>query len=267
MRVLLADDQPQVRSALRLLLEHEAEMQVVDEVTNTEDLLAQAQATSPDVLLLDWELPGLPATILLATLRKGYPHLAVIALSGQLEARRAALAAGADAFISKSDPADQLLTILREMGRKEHSMYKKILVPLDGSERAEAILPHVREIAHRYSAGVILLRVIEPYLRAASDTLSAIPNPKRTEREIQNAETYLAIRRGKLREAGIADTKIQVSQGPVVEVIINTAERENVDLIAMASHGRTGLSRVFYGSVAAGVLHRVDRPLLLVRTE
>jgi nucleotide-binding universal stress UspA family protein len=55
--------------------------------------------------------------------------------------------------------------------------------------------------------------------------------------------------------------------GAIVAEIIDAAEREGADLIAMASHGRTGLARVFYGSVAAGVLHRVDRPLLLVRSE
>jgi nucleotide-binding universal stress UspA family protein len=51
-----------------------------------------------------------------------------------------------------------------------------------------------------------------------------------------------------------------------VEAITKTAELEGADLIAMASHGRTGLSQVFYGSVAAGVLHRANRPLLLVRS-
>ncbi|MCB0137738.1 MAG: universal stress protein, partial [Caldilineaceae bacterium] len=53
--------------------------------------------------------------------------------------------------------------------------------------------------------------------------------------------------------------------GPVVTAILDVAEREKADLIAMASHGRTGLSRVFYGSVAAGILHKADRPLLLIR--
>jgi len=57
---------------------------------------------------------------------------------------------------------------------------------------------------------------------------------------------------------------MRVVQGPVAEAIINAAESEGVDLIALASHGRSGLSRVFYGSVAAGVLHRIDQPLLLI---
>jgi nucleotide-binding universal stress UspA family protein len=57
-----------------------------------------------------------------------------------------------------------------------------------------------------------------------------------------------------------------VANGPAVERIIQTAEKENADIIAMASHGGGGLSRVFYGSVAAGVLNRVDRPLLVIRS-
>ena len=62
------------------------------------------------------------------------------------------------------------------------------------------------------------------------------------------------------------EARIRVEHGSVVDAIINAAEREGANLIAMASHGRTGLARAFYGGVAAGVLHRVDRPLLLVRS-
>jgi nucleotide-binding universal stress UspA family protein len=62
------------------------------------------------------------------------------------------------------------------------------------------------------------------------------------------------------------NTQINICHGAVVEEIIKVAENEKVDIIALASHGRTGLSRVFYGSVAAGILHRIDRPLLLVRS-
>jgi len=60
---------------------------------------------------------------------------------------------------------------------------------------------------------------------------------------------------------------VQVSYGPVVEGIIDIAKSQEADLIAIASHGRSGLSMVFYGSVAAGILHRADRPLLVVRSD
>jgi nucleotide-binding universal stress UspA family protein len=59
---------------------------------------------------------------------------------------------------------------------------------------------------------------------------------------------------------------MRVTVGPVVEAIAKVADQEDCDLIALASHGRSGLSQVFYGSVAAGLLQRVSRPLLLVRS-
>ena len=135
MRVLLADDQPQVRSALRLLLEQESDIQVVDEVCSAEDLLSHTQRFLPDVLLLDWELPGLPEIGRLSALRQGNPFLCIIALSGKWGARRSALAAGADAFVSKAEPSDRLLGTLRQLRQREDKSYGTLLVSLDGSKR------------------------------------------------------------------------------------------------------------------------------------
>ncbi len=111
-RVLLADDQPSVRSALRLVLEQEPDVDVVGEVAEGEQLLAQVGIARPDLLLLDWELPGLPAADLLAALRALCPGTRVVALSGRPEARGPALETGARAFVSKGDPPERLLAII-----------------------------------------------------------------------------------------------------------------------------------------------------------
>ena len=137
-------------------------------------------------------------------------------------------------------------------------MYKTILVPLDGSKRAETILLHVEEIARRFKAEVIFMQIPE------SNVITEINIPEFT-RRIEEASAYLNAHRNQFHDKGIK-ARTLVKLGPVVETIIDVAEREGTDLIAMASHGRGGLSRVFYGSVAAGVLQRVDRPLLLVRS-
>ena len=148
-------------------------------------------------------------------------------------------------------------------------MYKKILVPLDGSHRAEAILPHVEELAHCYEAEVIFLQVIEP-VHYYADTHGYIADVSidaiGRETQIEDARSYLDGLCGELREKRIHGKSL-IEEGPVVSTIIRVAEHEGADLIAMASHGRSGLSRVFYGSVAAGVLHQVDRPLLLIRAK
>jgi nucleotide-binding universal stress UspA family protein len=145
-------------------------------------------------------------------------------------------------------------------------MYKTILVPLDGSKRAEAILPHVEQLALGCGAEVVLVRVIEPipYVMGPEGTRLVLHEHELKQREA-DAAAYMAAREGTFREKGI-EVKSSILQGPVVGAIIDAAEREGADLIAMASHGRSGLSQCFYGSVAAGVLHRVDRPLLLIRS-
>ena len=144
-------------------------------------------------------------------------------------------------------------------------MYHKILVPLDGSKRAEKILPHVEELARRYKAKVIFLQVVE--YKAVPTTEGAFINLSEQEFEQAQklAEAYLSGIQGEFREKNI-ESRTRVLYGPVVEGIISMAAQEGADLIALASHGRGGLSRVFYGSVAAGLLHRVDRPLLIIRS-
>jgi len=151
-------------------------------------------------------------------------------------------------------------------------MYQTILVPLDGSARAEHILPHVENLAIHYKAKVILLQVMEPLqiINPSLHVTSALTDTvkeslKDFNRRYEEVNTYLSGRLGEFREKGI-DVRKFVEQGPVVETVISVAQRENAELIAMASHGRSGLSRVFYGSVAAGVLQQIDRPMLIIRS-
>jgi two-component system invasion response regulator UvrY len=113
-RIFLADDELNVRQALRLLLE-QAGFTVVGEARNVESLLDQVCAFPPDVILTDWELPGLMAQRLMITLRGYCPETKVIALSVRPDARPNALAVGVDAFVSKGNPSDELLAALRSI--------------------------------------------------------------------------------------------------------------------------------------------------------
>jgi DNA-binding NarL/FixJ family response regulator len=118
MRILLADDETRVRSALRLLLEQLLGQNIVGETDHAEDLQKMVQTTAPDLLLLDWELPRLKAG-LLTSLHSTCPGMKIIALSGRLDAAKTALTNGADAFISKNESPDHLLKILHIIGIKE----------------------------------------------------------------------------------------------------------------------------------------------------
>src|SRR5512136_384366 len=123
-------------------------------------------------------------------------------------------------------------------------MYKKILVPLDGSMRAEEILAHVEELASKYRSMVLLLRVMEITTKIEGVEFMPLPEGgellnRAMEEERKAASTYLEGVKVRLQAKGI-ETQARVVFGPVVEAVITAAGQEKVGLIAMASHGRTG---------------------------
>lgn len=145
-------------------------------------------------------------------------------------------------------------------------MYRKILVPLDGSERAEKILPHVENLAATHQSAMILMRVVQTtILDHGYKNILYQESRAATEQAMHASEKYLAGLAGKIRKKGF-NVQTITRTGPIVKTILDSALKENADLIAMASHGRGGLARVFYGSVAAGIIQHIDRPLLVIRS-
>ena len=114
-RILLADDHPALRSALELLLERRLNARIVGQAFTMEDLLASVPAIHPSLVILDWELPGLPKAGRIVALRKLRPGLKVLITSSQPEVARRALAAQADGFVCKCEPPEQILTALQEL--------------------------------------------------------------------------------------------------------------------------------------------------------
>lgn len=121
MRVIVADDQEAVRSALGLVLDEDPALQVVAEAEDAGDLLQIVRNGNVDLVLMDWELPGLgdpgsrSAEAFLDSLRSQHPQVRVIVMSSRPESRLSALAAGADAFIYKGDPPEFLLLALKQL--------------------------------------------------------------------------------------------------------------------------------------------------------
>jgi DNA-binding NarL/FixJ family response regulator len=113
MRVLLANKQSKERTALKKLLGQDSELCLVGEAVEVASLLAQAQAVQPDLLLLDWELPGLGCADLLPIFGCSWKVVAF----AHVQARQDALAAGVDAFVSKQEPIEHLLNTVRAVGR------------------------------------------------------------------------------------------------------------------------------------------------------
>jgi two-component system nitrate/nitrite response regulator NarL len=113
--VLLADEHAQVRWALRRILAEEPGLIVVGEASKAEALLSQAQVLQPDLILLEWELPGRPLEALLAARLSLDLRARIIVLGRRPETKEDALAAGADGFLSKADAPAQFLAALRQV--------------------------------------------------------------------------------------------------------------------------------------------------------
>ena len=118
-RVLLADDNPGLRSALRLLLETRLEFELIVEARDMEHVLAQVEDSRPDFIILDWELPGRPTRKRVSVLRTLVPHMKVIAFSARPESKQTALAEGAEAFISKNEPPILILDKIQKIYQQE----------------------------------------------------------------------------------------------------------------------------------------------------
>lgn len=149
--------------------------------------------------------------------------------------------------------------------------YRKLLVPLDGSAFAAQALPHARSLAEKYDAELILFQAVteaEPSpLEGLALDLSGIhepaPDPERANATLETVKALQQQAR-QLAEDGLRVTPV-VQTGNAAESIIDYASAEGVDLIVMSTHGRSGVRRWVYGSVADKVLRGATCPVLLVR--
>ncbi|MGD8626192.1 MAG: response regulator transcription factor [Anaerolineae bacterium] len=114
-KVLITDNDVRVRSALQLLLSQEPGFSLVGESADLEQLARKVRELQPDLVLLDWELPGRPAAALLLAFKSLRSQPKVLVLSQRPESREAALTAGADAFVAKSEPPGDLLAACRRL--------------------------------------------------------------------------------------------------------------------------------------------------------
>jgi nucleotide-binding universal stress UspA family protein len=142
-------------------------------------------------------------------------------------------------------------------------MYSRVVVALDGSPEAEAIVPLVLEIAGPLDMEVVLLRVVVPVppVTLEGSRQIIVEDVEATRRD---AEEYLAPLAAELRAKGVR-AHAQVRRGQAVEQIVAAAQEIAADLIAMTTHGRSGLGRLLLGSVAEAVLRHSHLPVFLLR--
>jgi len=148
-------------------------------------------------------------------------------------------------------------------------MYQHIMVPLDGSELAECVSPHVQAIATGCGARrVTLVSVLEPlHIRGGLESMFEPAERRRLEESIMENQVCYLEQVAQRLNCGQASVGIRVLYGHVADELANYVSESGVDLIIMSTHGRSGVSRWVLGSVADKVLHSSSVPVLMVRSQ
>jgi nucleotide-binding universal stress UspA family protein len=147
-------------------------------------------------------------------------------------------------------------------------MFKHILVPLDGSGLAETALPAALAFGQSFGSKLTLLRVVRPPEVSGQSSGGVSYGDFITQlrsQAVAEAEGYLKSQQGMLRQQGV-ETYTHIAEGNnIAELILDQADSLEIDTIVMSTHGRGGLSRWVFGSVADKVLRRANVPVLLIR--
>ncbi|MCW5850253.1 MAG: universal stress protein [Anaerolineae bacterium] len=216
--------------------------------------------------------PHAPAPLgILQVAEQDKADLIVMTTHGRSGLSRWVYGSVAEAVLSRS-PIPVLLVrtngITASSHRSEGADRPRLLVPLDGSTFAAAAIPPAADLARAFDWTVTLLRVVTPSTPVVVDP--ELQRPLLSETLLQqakvDAEQYLASVADGLRREGLR-VQLCLRVGEAAEAILDECSASGASLVVMATHGRTGLGRLLYGSVAGEVLHRGTLPLLLVRPE
>lgn len=209
-------------------------------------------------------LVGHPAENIVDYAEKEDTGLIVMATHGRSGTKRWSLGSVADKVVRATK---RPVALIRAKGvhpdMRDKGMLNKALVPLDGSKESEAVVPYIEELALKLKAEIVLLYILE-----ANYEIYQTEQLKQLESLKASGKDYIERMAAQLKQRGIT-TNVEFREGlPGAEAaeIIQLADEICVDMVAMSTHGRSGVSRWAFGSVADKVLHEGNTPLLLVRT-
>ncbi|MBI3723651.1 universal stress protein [bacterium] len=198
-------------------------------------------------------LRGEPAAAILELADEGRPDLIALSTHGRTGVKRWIRGSVAERVLQGSRYPLLMANPFAVGGSGELS-FRRILVPLDGSLESAKILPLVHDVARAYEAEVILAHAIEIPPGPAGEVPTSEPG------QVDGMLSHFA------KQLGGVTVRRAVLRGSPAAEILELAEREKADLVALTTHGRSGTSRWIYGSVAELVLHHVRTPILVLRT-
>jgi nucleotide-binding universal stress UspA family protein len=229
---------------------------------------ADNRGSAPAVQVKSVILTGYPAEEIVNYADREGIGLIVMATHGQSGIKLWALGSVAEKVVRATE---RPVVLIRARGArpdvKEKGILNKVLVALDGSAEGEAIVPYIEELALKLKAEVVLFHVLA---KGYQNSYNYVPlTDKQIESDKALATDYLNKVEARLKEKGIAVEKrlsIGIIFGNAAELIIQFDKEVQADLLAMTTHGRSGVERWSFGSVAEKVLQAGTTPLLLVRS-
>jgi nucleotide-binding universal stress UspA family protein len=195
--------------------------------------------------------PGDPAEVITQFIQQTAPDLVAMATHGRSGLTRLAKGSVAETVLRSAGTTTLLCNFHGGRATGPAAPYRRILIPLDGSTLSRSIFASVAHVARAFDAEVVLLRVCEKPLHEDSP-------------EYENIVRRLNRFADRLSTVGVRRTRFHLTHGSAAKTILETVKEERVDLVALATHGRTGLDRLRLGSVAEEVLRSCPCPLLVV---
>ncbi|GGM19415.1 universal stress protein [Deinococcus aerophilus] len=144
-------------------------------------------------------------------------------------------------------------------------MFEHILVPIDGSSLSALALPVAADLARRYGSSLTLLYVVPPPVVVYAESAYVYDGAEESARARAEGQRILEDARDSLDHPDVQLVRLDDADPRTAQAIADEVVRQGASLVVMSSHGRTGLEHFFLGSVAEGVMRRVDVPVLLVR--
>jgi nucleotide-binding universal stress UspA family protein len=264
---------PSIGHALNPLLHsHETENHRADHAQNyLSSVAARMQGAG---VAADTIVPrGEPADAIIGQANEDPGTLIAMASHGRSGLARWWMGSVADKVLHTADNPLLLIRSQSHPAAAQESAPKRLIVPVDGSEVAEQVLPHVAYLASALEIPVVLVQVTiseAEYYQAMSMGLRVLPPTlpsyqSFSERMEDEARAYVADARARLIQQGLDIVEETLVQGSPAECIVDLASAHPGSLVAMTTHGRSGIGRMILGSVAERVVRQSGGPVLLVR--
>ena len=228
-----------------------------------------APGISPSIEVKSVIVPGSPAETIIEYADSNNMGSIIMSTHGQSGIKQWALGSVAERVVrATTKPVLLVRANILGLNMREKGLFNKVLVPLDGSIESEAIIPYVEEFAPRLNVNVILLRVLARGYRMPDNY--APLSYEQLEADKVSANAYLDRVGAHLKEKGVSvmtelRSGIEIRSDNAAEQIIQLANEAQADLVAMTTHGRSGVEQKVFGSVAERVLYEGNTPLMLVR--